>query len=133
MAYVDYGNRCGIEVLNGRKIISVAKNTDFGDVVIFTMEGGDKYQMYHSQDCCEQVYLEDVNGDWEDLQDATVIEASERTSDENPIGVKPEYQDCYQWTFYHIRTNKGVVVLRWYGDSNGYYSVDVTFGKLTEN
>ena len=29
------------------------------------------------------------------------------------------------WTFYTIRTNKVTITLRWCGESNGYYSVDV--------
>jgi hypothetical protein len=52
---------------------------------------------------------------------------------ENPEGVKvPEYQDSYTWTFYRLSTIKGNVTIRWYGESNGYYSESVSFIRIKE-
>jgi len=85
------------------------------------------YLMYHCQDCCESVSIEDINGDLDDLLNTPILQAEERTSRENPEGFEAEYQDSFTWTFYHLATIKGYVTIRWYGESNGYYSERVDF------
>lgn len=88
------------------------------------------YIMNHSQDCCENVYVEDITGDLEDLIDTPILQAEERTSKENPENITiPEYQESFTWTFYHLATIKGYVTIRWYGESNGWYSERVDFYK----
>ena len=99
--------------------------------IIFTTVGGEKYKLYHSQDCCESVTVEDICGDLQDLIGSPILKASEDTNSEtNPEGVKPEYQDSFTWTFYNIATAKGHVTIRWYGESNGYYSESVDFAQV---
>jgi hypothetical protein len=70
--------------------------------------------LYHSQDCCESVDVEDVTGDPADLIGALVIVAEERS------GTPPGGEGT--WTFYEIRTSRGDLTLRFLGTSNGYYS-----------
>jgi hypothetical protein len=89
-----------------------------------------QFKMYHSQDCCENVSVEDIVGNLEDLIGTPILKASEDTSDKNPDGVVKEYQDSFTWTFYNLTTIKGYVTIRWYGESNGYYSERVDFVKL---
>src|SRR5690606_26744979 len=87
-------------------------------------------EMFHWQDCCERVYIEDIIGDWEDLIGNPILKAEERTSsDEQEWQEKDEWRDSFTWTFYEIATIKGSVTIRWYGESNGYYSesVDIHF------
>jgi len=104
------------------------------DEIIFTCDNGDMYKMYHQQDCCESVVIDDINGDINDLIGSPILIAEELTFlDENPDNVeKPEYQDSFTWTFYKLATIKGFIDIRWYGDSNGYYSESVDFKKLTK-
>ena len=71
--------------------------------------------------------MEDVCGNLDDLIGSPILRATEDTSDKNPEGVKPEYQDSFTWTFYNIATAKRHVPIRWYGESNGYYSESVDF------
>jgi len=81
--------------------------------------------MYHQQDCCESVYIEDICGDLDDLIGSPLLEAEEITNrDDGPLDSSDE---SYTWTFYKFGTNNGSVTIRWYGCSNGYYSeyVDV--------
>lgn len=58
-------------------------------------------------------------GDLEDLLDSPILEA-ESVSRERDTDYGDE---CY--TFYKFSTLKGSVVLRWLGESNGYYGVEV--------
>jgi hypothetical protein len=88
------------------------------------------YKMYHDQDCCERVDIDDICGELNDLIGSVVVSAEETIQkNENPKDVElPEYQDdSFTWTFYNISTSKGAVTIRWYGDSNGYYSESVDF------
>ena len=103
---------------------------EVGDEQIeFEAEDGRIWIMSHYQDCCESVLVEDICGDLSDLVGSPIVSAEESTSENvNPEGVKPpEYQDNFTWTFYRIATAKGLVVIRWYGESNGYYSESVDF------
>jgi hypothetical protein len=112
------------------KTMKAVENQD-GEEVIFTTEDDRKYHMYHSQDCCESVRVEDICGDLQDLVGSPILKAEESSSDKNPPGVTPEYQDSFTWTFYNLATAKGHVTIRWYGESNGYYSESVYFEEIT--
>lgn len=42
----------------------------------------------------------------------------------------PDYCDSFTWTTHRIQTKAGVeVIVRWLGESNGYYGEDVHFGR----
>lgn len=100
------------------------------DEMIFETTYGQKYRMTHHQYCCENVSLEDICGDINNLIGTQIIKAGESISIENPEGVSPEHQDSFTWTFYNISTVKGDVTIRWYGESNGYYSESVDFEEI---
>ncbi|WNV09992.1 hypothetical protein [Tardiphaga sp. 709] len=98
------------------------------DVLRFECEGGEAYQLYHNQDCCETVVIDDISGDLQDLVGSPILLAEEATSEDDPPGYKHEYQpESQTWTFYKLRTIKGSVDIRWHGSSNGYYSESVYF------
>ena len=106
------------------------------DEIIFTSKCGNTYKMYHEQDCCENVTIEDIIGDLKDLIGTPILKADDVFSkNKNPkCTEKPEYQDeSFTWTFYKLATIKGYVDIRWYGESNGYYSEAVDFILLKTN
>lgn len=122
-----------IEDLIGKTLEGIESQVD---QLIFIVNDGTQYKMYHSQDCCENVYIEDINGDLNDLigypilsaeeisnYDPTTKEDIEKTENANSWG------SC-TWTFYKLATIKGYVDIRWFGESNGYYSESVDFIKI---
>ena len=113
----------GIESLLNKVIIKIDK-TD--DELIFTTNEGKRYRAYHQQDCCESVYIEDIEGNLDDLLNSPILQAEESTNSEDTFG-KIEYPDSFTWTFYKLATIKGYVTIRWLGESNGYYSESVDF------
>ncbi len=114
-----------ISKLIGLNIKQIEVN-ETNDKLIFYMEDGDIFEMYHDQECCEDVYLQDIVGELDDLIDNPILIAEKREVDQSALS---KYDGYYLWTFYEFATIKGSVTLRWYGTSNGYYSVDVSFEK----
>jgi hypothetical protein len=109
-------------------IITSITVSDDREEIEFTTCDGKSYKMYHNQDCCEHVYVEDIVGDLDDLIDTPIIAAREDTNSNNPL---PDSDASHTWTFYTITTLKGTVTIRWYGTSNGYYSEAVNFIETT--
>lgn len=97
------------------------------DTIIFNFLDGDVFKMYHEQDCCESVFLEDITGDLDFLVGKKILKAEEASNQESK-----EY-GTETWTFYHISTFKDTVSLRWYGESNSYYSESVSIAKLVND
>lgn len=113
-----------IEELMGKTLISINKNYD---EIYFNTDDNKAYKMYHDQDCCESVIIEEVIGDLDDLLNSPITMAEEVSKfDEDAC-------ESGTWTFYKLATNKGYVTIRWYGSSNGYYSESVDFIEIDPN
>jgi hypothetical protein len=108
----------------GRKMTSVVNYDD--RELHFTAEDGSTFVFLHHQDCCENVYIEDVCGDLHDLVGSEILVAEE--IENTDVGFTEEDNDdgVTRWTFYRFVTHKGTVTVRWCGSSNGYYSVSVS-------
>ena len=113
-----------LEAVIGNKFTKVEGMFQDSEEIIFELENGDKWKMYHSQDCCEEVWLEDINGKVEDILNTPILKFDEKVQDDE------EAYESGTYTFYTIVTEKGYVDLRWHGESNGYYSESVDFTKL---
>lgn len=75
------------------------------------------YKLIHIQECCENVFIEDICGNLKDLINEPILMAEEYFSTTKEA----------TYTFYKFATRKGYVTVRWYGTSNGYYSESVSF------
>ena len=95
------------------------------DTLKFYTDDGYVYTMYHDQDCCENVYVEDISGDLQDLIGDEIVEASCVSQD------NPHASESGTWTFYKLNSGswRGGVCIRWNGESNGYYSESVSIIK----
>lgn len=117
--------------LLGKTLINIENENN--ERLIFTLIDDSRYALCHSQDCCESVSIEDINGELADLVYTPILMAEEVSSSEHPPGYKPDDAygpDSFTWTFYKLATIRGYVTIRWYGTSNGYYSERVDFGPL---
>jgi hypothetical protein len=70
----------------------------------------------HSQDCCECVWLEDVNGDPRDLENSPILRAEEKYGKSGDTS----------WYFYTIATRNGYLDLRFCADYPSMYSTRAT-------
>ena len=113
--------------LQGKTIVSIDGLEKGSEGVTFRTSDGSQYEMYHQQDCCEVVQIEDVTftGCIDDLIGVPVLVAEESSAD-----AEADEWCSGTWTFYKIATVKGWVDIRWLGESNGYYSESVDFVKV---
>ncbi|SRR5260221_6342710 len=119
-----------IEELVGRTLVA-ATGKKGDEEMLLTDKDGRWVRLYHEQDCCENVAIEDVAGDLADLLGAPLLRAEVVSSDGAPepeAGVHGYDADAhsYTWTFYKLETIKGSVTVRWLGTSNGHYSEKVS-------
>lgn len=121
---IDFG------VLKGKiltKIEITKDQPDKHDKILFYTADGELYKLYHDQDCCENVYLEDIWGDINNLLGENIFIADVR---KHCYPWEDEVDKSWTWSFYELATIKGSVSIRWYGESNGCYSEEVDLIKL---
>lgn len=117
------GKKCAVSELTGLVLSTVVVGKE---EISFVTKCGRKFRLFHDQDCCESVTVEDVVGDVIDLLGEPLVLAEESTNS----GERNSYE-TFTWTFYRFATRKGHVDIRWYGTSNGYYSEKVSLEEVT--
>lgn len=104
-----------------------------GECINFYLDNGKLVTMYHPQDCCEDVHIDDISGNLDSLLFKPILQADEKTSTKANESFDHSSEDyyyedeSYTWTFYTLANVSSVVDIRWYGSSNGYYSESVNF------
>lgn len=127
-AYYEIVKNVNVDSLLGKTLVAIHVSSEKTDIV-FTDSDGARWMMYHDQECCEAVSIEDVAGEWADLLGSPLLLAEVVTNCSEPKN--NEYSE-QTWTFYKFATARGYVTVRWYGDSNGYYSTGVDFARLKD-
>jgi hypothetical protein len=114
-----------VYALLGRTIASYYESDN---ELIFNTLDGQSYRFYHEQECCEDVHISQIDGDLGDLLNTPILMAEEITNECS----EEDRNRCesFTWTFYKFATIKGYATIRWFGESNGYYSEKVTLARI---
>lgn len=117
---------CDIKDMVGKKITGI-----YYDEENFQILTDDCiYIFYHEQDCCESVYLTQVDGISDKIIGSRIVIAEVVTKTGEHGVIDTDEYDSITWSFYKIGTNKGMIDFRWCGESNGYYSETVDLVKI---
>lgn len=130
--YTDNEQQNLFNTLKGKVITDVHGLDKNSKHVSFLFSDGSCINMFHYQDCSEEVIIDDICGDIDDLLNAMILDIELVTSNTDR---KDEWDESFTWSFYKIKTNKGYVTIKWYGVSNGFYSetVDIEYFELDKN
>lgn len=101
--FLGFENYRDIDVLKGKTLVSVDRGLYYSnDALFFKTADGEFYIMTHHQECCENVYIDDICGDFADLLNEEILTAEELNND-YPVDEEC-IEDTYTWTFYHLAT-----------------------------
>lgn len=115
-----------ISLLSGKVITRIEYAENCSYEVEFTCSDGEKFRLYHMQDCCEHVRVFKVDGNVNSVLNSRVLSATKTDSVEG-MGITYQPYDSYTWSVFTIITAKGYLRIIWLGESNGYYSEKVHF------
>lgn len=116
------------ESLKGKTFKNIIINKT-KDSISFITDDNKWYIMNHKQECCESVYLKEIDNDISLLIGSEILLAEHRTND-SVIQPGSELYDDYNytsqtWSFYTLRTMSNTCTISWHGASNGCYSEEV--------
>lgn len=122
--------------IKGKTFFKIEKK--YNEIKFFCNDGY-LYSMLHQQDCCESVSIDDIDGDLDDLIGSPILKCEvvsnygdDKSLSEDLYNISKNAESS-TWTFYKFATMKGYVTIRWFGESNGYYSEGVDFIKSQKN
>lgn len=119
---MSYYKDLNFTFIKGMTLMSAIQNGN--NEIRFLFSDGRKFLMNHTQDCCESVNIESIDGNLSDIIGDEIINATEDIiSGENGCGT-------WTKTIFTITTAKTSVVIKWFGGSNGYYSESVSFHQI---
>lgn len=119
-------NRCSIDELVGKVVRGLAYDEDYFQILTDDCI----YIFYHEYDCCEYVWLTQVDGISDKIIGSRIVIAEVVTKSGDDGVIDTDECDSVTWSFYKIGTNKGMIDFRFQGESNGYYSETVDLIKI---
>jgi hypothetical protein len=89
-----WNDRRDVGELLGKTLEKIENNSDY-ELHFYTTDGVE-YMMYHEQDCCESVWLEDTIGDLNDLIGSPITMAECVTEEGTTDSYESSYMDILQ-------------------------------------
>lgn len=111
------------------KIIKEINGLEIGSDEVFIRTNDETYKVYHQQDCCEHVRIVKVIGKVNELV-GEVLFAEEDSGANDPDWYNESFNDSHTWTKYVLKTANASLEFWFLGESNGYYSEDVSIKKI---
>lgn len=116
--------------LIGKTIIEIEGLDEASESITFHFSDGTAACSYHSQDCCESVDVDRIEGNLVSIIGLPIVEADESNDSQSD----PPGAESWTWTRQRIKTAAGEVTIVWLGTSNGYYGetpyFQITHGKV---
>lgn len=112
-----------LDALVGETISSVDIFKGQNQRILLTMNSGRRILIHHKQECCEEVLIEEKIDDeeftsnWAKIAGKCLIRCTKETI---------KFNNTEQRTSIILETNSDTVVNKWFGTSNGYYSLEVS-------
>lgn len=94
----------------GATLSYIRVDKDKPSITFVECNGKRVWVMKHKQECCEQVDIAQIDGEFDDLK-FTPIVISEKIVNDNRYG---------RATFFKLATIKGYVTIRWFGEFSAY-------------
>ena len=134
MFYLPYDSydECEFSELIGKTVVKLVLDDErdaYDNHITFYCSDSTVYDLWHDQDCCEKVGIEEIVGDSSVLLSAPITMAEMVSNNNHDAEYWGEDECSTTWTFYKLATIHGYVTIRWLGESNGCYSEEVTFSK----
>lgn len=115
------------ESLKGKTFKNIIINKT-KDSISFITDDNKWYIMNHKQECCEHVFIKEIDNDIQSLVGSEILLAECRINESTLKPGDEFYDDNYSdqtWSFYTLRTINNTCTISWYGVSNGFYSETV--------
>jgi hypothetical protein len=107
------------------------KNIVLDDTTLIETTDGQRFQLVHHQDCCENVGLHTTFGKIEDVIGSPITLAEDDHPGDPEWFISPEYRyESHTWSRFILETEKGRLEVWFLGSSNGYYGESVSFEKI---
>jgi len=108
----------------GKTVLHVDGLRVDSECVVFFLSDGSILQIAYHHDCCASCSILDMDCEDSDFINQKILSLEIVESEDPPPG---DYTpDSYTWSFVKFSTTKGHFTMRWYGESNGYYSESPT-------
>ena len=130
--YNNWNYAAAVSDIVGKRVLAVNGLRKGSEAVDFLLSDGSVFEMAYHPDCYASCYILELDCAPEDFVDQVVLSAEvvSNSGAESPPPPGEYAPDSYTWTFVKFSTSKGHFTVRWYGESNGYYSETPSFTRL---